>query len=204
MKIDEEIKIIKLIPDQDLLSNNDIVIRVFKNYEIKKLIIRMINQSYNDQSYNDLEQYVYEQLLKFDNIRLNEIYHNSKLRNFISKIIQHQRDGTGHGVYLKYLHIKETNPILDIIDENEEDFQIELIINYINNKSEMLEENVYNSNQLKIILSFTILKKYYLSDLTQSLLAIHLNLSRTTVNHLIKFAREDILSWWEKNGKYID
>jgi len=204
LKIDEEIKIIKLIPDQDLLSNNDIVIRVFKNYEIKKLIIRMINQSYNDQSYNDLEQYVYEQLLKFDNIRLNEIYHNSKLRNFISKIIQHQRDGTGHGVYLKYLHIKETNPILDIIDENEEDFQIELIINYINNKSEMLEENVYNSNQLKIILSFTILKKYYLSDLTQSLLAIHLNLSRTTVNHLIKFAREDILSWWEKNGKYID
>ena len=82
-----------------MYSNNEIVKIVYEKYKINSLIRTMITNSYKDSSCDDLEQYIYEQLLKMKNERLNVIYESGKLRNFISQIIKRQRDG---GLKKKY------------------------------------------------------------------------------------------------------
>jgi len=168
----------------------------------------MINYSIKDGSDGDLEQYIYVQLLTSDNVRLNHMYNSNKLRNFISQIILNQRN-TGNNErnteYSKYLHIRDNSnnyENLPIIDETEYDYRIDIIIDYIDKRSEMVDGIVYTSPELKNILAFTVLKKYYLSDLTQTQLAKHLGICRSTLNNLIKISREDTFDWWNRIGQH--
>ena len=79
-------------------TNNEIVEIVYRTFKVKQLIVKMIDYSTCDKSCDDLEQYIYEQLLKKPNKQLNQLYNDKKLRNYISQIILHQRNG---GVELK-------------------------------------------------------------------------------------------------------
>lgn len=79
-------------------TNNEIVEIVYRTYKIKSLILKMVDYSNHDKSCDDLEQYIYEQLLRKPNNQLNQLYNDNKLRNYISQIISHQRNG---GVELK-------------------------------------------------------------------------------------------------------
>ena len=205
-----------------LYSNNHIVEDVYRNYKLKNLIIRMIDYSLKDQSYNDLEMYIYEQLLKMDNMKLNSMYQNgkntsnpnvksTKLRNFISQIIRYARNGGVNGnntEYANYLRIKNTNETFwehyDIEDTTTYDKSIDYIVIYIDQKCEMLDDSTYTSDELRTILAFTILKKYYLSDLTQIKLAKHLGLSRSTINTLMRSAKADIKLYWKSVGQFLD
>lgn len=191
-------------------TNNYIVEDVYRTYKVRKLITTMIDYSIKDKSCDDLQMYIYEILLTYDNIRLNQMYNDGKLRNFISQIIKRQRDGgtNSNTEYANYFHIKDTNEYFfewhDIEDKKEYDITADLIIRYIDKKAEMIEGNIYTSYELKNILAFTILKKYFMSDLTQIKLAQHLNLSRSTITNLLKTAKDDILKFWNTKGKYLD
>ncbi len=88
-----------------MLTNNQIVEIVYRQYGIKSLINRMIMFSDVDGSGDDLEQYIYEQLLNLDNNKLNQLYIDKKLRNFCALIIKNQRSG---GPKLQY-HYKPIN-----------------------------------------------------------------------------------------------
>lgn len=191
-----------------MLSNNFIVTEVHKTYKIRQLINTMVDYSIKDQSDMDLYQYIMEHLLTFDTIRLNHMYENKKLRNFISQIIKNQRNSGAaddNTYYQKYLHIKDNNQkYLEIEDIKEYNFKLDIILDYIDDKSEMLECVIYTEPQLKIILAFTVLKKYYLSTLTSQELADHLYLSRSTINSLMRFAKDDIKNYWEVKGRFLE
>jgi len=193
------------------LTNNEIVTFVYRNYKLKNLITYMIDYSIKDDSCYDLEQYIYEQLLKMNNVRLNTIYNSKKLRNFISQMIKMQRNGGKDGnntEYANYLRIKNTNETFwehnDIEDTPTYDKSIDYIVIYIDKKCEMCDDATYTSDELRTILSFTILKKYYLSDLTQIKLAKHLGLSRSTINTLMRSAKANIRLYWDEVGQHLD
>lgn len=168
----------------------------------------MISYSALDHSCDDLQSYILEHLLTFDNERLNVLYKSKKLRNFISQIIKNQRNSGAaedNTYYQKYLHIKDNNQeYLEIIDEQSYNHKLDIIMNYIDSQSEMLEYVSYTELQLKIILSFTVLKKYFMSDLTGQQLADHLFISRSTINSLIRFAKNNIIDYWEKEGRFLE
>lgn len=192
-------------------TNYYIVEDVAKNYKIKSLIVKMVDYSAKDGSCDDLQQYIYEYLLLYDNIKLNAIYKSNKLRNFISQIIKGQRNGgvnSKNTHYQNVLRIKNNNEYWfashDIQEENTYDYTPDIIIEYIDKKSEMIDDAFYSSEQLKYILAFTLLKKYFMSDLTQIKLAEHLGLSRLTIGKLLKIARQDTLKWWQSTGQYLD
>jgi hypothetical protein len=128
----------------------------------------MIDYSIKDDSCYDLEQYIYEQLLKMNNVRLNTIYNSKKLRNFISQMIKMQRNGGKDGnntEYANYLRIKNTNETFweynDIEDVDTYDKSIDYIVIYIDKQCEMLDDATYTSDELRTILSFTILTHIY-------------------------------------------
>jgi len=193
------------------LSNNEIVEFVYRNFKVKQLINKMISASIREQNNSDLEQFIYEYLLNYNNVKLNRIHNDNKLRQFISQIILRQRNG-GNGdsntYYTSELKLKSGNEFYfdhyDLPEEDTYNVAIDIIIEYIDKMSEMDDSQKYTSDQLKYILAFTLLKKYFMSDLTQSKLAEHLKLSRLTVSKLLKLAREDILIWWNKTGQYKD
>ena len=191
-----------------MLTNNEITEIVYRSYKIKQLIHTMIDYSVKDGSSDDLHQYIMEQLLQTDNERLNLLYKSKKLRNFISQIIKNQRNSgaaENNTDYQKYFHIKDNNQeYLEIEDIQNYNFKLDIIMDYIDSQSEMVECVVYTEPQLKIILSFTVLKKYYLSSLTAQQLADHLLISRSTVNMLMRFAKEKIVDYWNETGKYIE
>ena len=197
---------LEILPEQTL-SNNKIVEEIHRTYKIRQLIHTMVDYSIKDQSDMDLYQYIMEQLLLTNNERLNILYKSKKLRNFISQIIKNQRNSgaaENNTEYQKY-RIKDYNQeYIETIDENTYNYKLDIILNYIDEKAEMVECVVYTEPQLKIILSFTVLKKYYLSTLTGQQLADHLSISRSTVNMLLRFAKDDIRNYWNNEGKYIE
>lgn len=190
------------------LTNNFIVEDVARTYRVRTLITHMIDYSRKDQSCYDLQQYIYEYLLEFDNVKLNQMYNDNKLRQFISQIILNQRNykGSHYSKELKISNKNDFNIMYDNIAEVEyiEDKRIDAVVDYIELKSKMENNIVYTHQQLKSILAFTILKKYYMSDLTQNKLAYNLKVSRATVTNLLKIAKEDILYYWKKNSKYYE
>lgn len=200
-------------------SNIEIVEDVYRTFKIKELIKQMIDYSYKDQSCDDLHHYIMIKLLEMDNKALNELYKpiqgnpnkvvGNKLRNFISQIILRQRNGgknkTGSGWthYQKELRMRgaEGDQFIILSDTEynyEEDSAIELIINYIAKKADMDENIKYSSQELRSILAFNILKKYYTSELTLLKISKHLNISLSSVNKLIRFAKNDIVNYYEK------
>lgn len=84
------------------MTNNDIVETVYRTYNLKNLIIHLINDSINDYSCDDLEQYIYLLLLEMDNERLNEMFCNNDLKKFITQIILNQRNLTKYSEYGKF------------------------------------------------------------------------------------------------------
>ena len=197
---------LEILPEQTL-SNNKIVEEIHRTYKIRQLIHTMVDYSIKDQSDMDLYQYIMEQLLLTNNERLNILYKSKKLRNFISQIIKNQRNSgaaENNTEYQKY-RIKDYNQeYIETIDENTYNYKLDIILNYIDEKAEMVECVVYTEPELKIILAYTVLKKYYLSDLTGQQLADHLYLSRSTINMLLRFAKDDIKNYWNNVGKYIE
>lgn len=203
------------------MSNAEIVEDVFRNYKIKGLIRKMIDYSSKDGSDNDLEMYIYEYLLNYNNEKLNSMYFNgkntknpnkqsTKLRNFISQIIKLQRNGGKNGSntpYVNELRIKNNNEFFyehtNIPDKNTYDYKPDIIVDYINGKISNRSKHT-TIEELNTLLSFVILQKYYQSDLKLAHLADNLDLSRATVNKLMKVARKDIVNWWNNKGNYLD
>lgn len=190
-------------------TNNFIVEDVARNYKIDNLIKSMIDYSFKDGSCDDLYQYIMLYLLTYDNIRLNQMYNDNKLRPFISQIILKQRDGGVGGrntIYVNYFKISNINQT-DSNSMQEEDtynYMVDIILDYIDKNTEFFETGLETSEQLKRILAFTILKKYFLSDLTQHRLAKSLGLSRSTIASFLKFAKEDVYNFWITKGQYLD
>ena len=96
------------------MTNNEIVDYVYRHYKIGSLIRKIISTSDLDDSYKDLEQYIYVLLLEMENNKLNELYNKKKLRHWVSQVILNQRNynsaypSKNNGVYNKYFKLSAT------------------------------------------------------------------------------------------------
>ncbi len=175
-----------------MMSNAEIVEIVYKEYKIKNLIKKMINYSVMDNSHEDLEQYIYEYLLKYNNITLNQIYNDKKLRNFIAIIIKNQRNCNS---CYKDFRMKEQLHIVDYVDYLIDELEDELDFNYyftgythffdfINKYSIYNDKDDYSEKELINILSVKILNLYVNSNLTYMDIARELGVSKTKMNQI--------------------
>jgi hypothetical protein len=134
------------------MTNNEIVEIVYRKYNVNKLIKKMIAESAIDSSCDDLEQYIYEKLLLMNNLFLNEMFNNNKLRNYISQIILRQRNG---GVKFSY-HYKPINTHYTKMFKLREHFIIDRYDTFIFKESVEYDE----SYDVKYELAKTLLTKF--------------------------------------------
>jgi len=74
------------------MTNNEIVEIVFRKYNLKGMVTKLISESGLDESGDDLVQYVCEFLLNMDNQLINDIYFRKELKKYINRIILNQRN----------------------------------------------------------------------------------------------------------------
>ena len=185
-----------------LTSNNQIVEYVFRNFKLRELIKTMIRNSVNDGSIGDLEQYIYLELLQMDNERLLILFESNKLRPFISQIIKRQNF---NGSFYRTVCIKEKPSVEFLnIEENEYDFLGDILFVFIKSQTEFSETKIYSDEEVKKILSFTLLDKYLISKRSMRQLSKSLNIPRKTISILINFAKNLTMEWFQKSGKYLD
>jgi len=74
------------------MTNQEIVEQVFNTYKVRSMIKKLIKNSTLDDSFKDLEQIIYCQLLIMDNEKLNHLFNSDGLRRWINQIIKNQRN----------------------------------------------------------------------------------------------------------------
>ena len=187
------------------MMNNEIVEIVYKTFNLKNLLKEMINwEIYRD----DMEQYIYEQLLMMKNDKLNSIYSTGKLRHYISVMIKKHRNFKP-GKNQSYLSEIRLIPVIEdfyeteeIIDETEEDKKyekIEWVENYIVEKSnDGFRRTGLTSAEIRSSFAMNIYKFYLEHDLNmcevgKSFTNKHgKSMSKNQVRMLIKEAKNEI------------
>jgi len=192
------------------MTNNEIVEQVYQTYKLKSLIKKMIRESSLDESFKDMEQLIYFQLLKMDNEKLNGLFNRNELIKWISQIIRNQRN------YYKNEYQKnklfehalpthnelgrlytEHNFLLDWLDEE---------LNKFDWNKDMTKEELVSAGEYEIM-------KFYLSSgYSMSRIAKLFNCSTTKINQMILSAKNNIKEsydktfevWNEKNSIITD
>lgn len=106
------------------MTNNEIVIWVYNNVDIDRFIKKVIDRTYMEKTNEDLKQYIYMKLLEYDNTKLNDLYNNKVLSQFIMGMILNQRNYY-KSYYNKYLRYNDFDISELEIDIEEEEYDIE-------------------------------------------------------------------------------
>jgi len=93
------------------MTNQDIVNYVYKNYNVLKLVRKLIRNSKDTHIDGEIEQYIYMELLVMDNKKLEEMFLNNKLKNYICRAIINQRNSG------RYLNKFIKNNLIEYVDE---------------------------------------------------------------------------------------
>lgn len=186
------------------MTNNEIVTIVYKEYKIDELIKKLIDTSVRDQTYKDLEQYIYLCLLEIENKKLNKLYNKNELKNFIVGIIMNQRNQnrTHYNRKLKYVSNYD-GKAFSYIEFNEELIEDELIeydntiddkINFIENEFDnyKLDHSGLTYEDLRIGAEYFYLKEYIRTGLSIRELAKRHLKNRSTIYTLISSGRNRI------------
>lgn len=204
------------------MTNNEIVEIVYREYNLHKLIVDMINNSSLDKSCDDLEQYIYLLLLEMSNKKLNLLYENNWLKQFISQIIKNQRNLSKYSEYGKY-KISESIEVGDTgeFDKWKDDHNIKNnLVRLVDGrlKIEISDEDIESHDyikDIKIHFMYSELDRYNNKDnlteyeiriarcydlyrmklnrrYTLTQLANHFHCSRSKVATIIRFAKEKI------------
>lgn len=114
-----------------IMTNNEIILWVYNNINIDKFIEKVISSSRLEDNDKDLKQYIYLTLLDYDNLKLNGLYENKVLPQFIMQIILNQRNYY-KSYYNFYLKIKDQKLDIDIPNEEDYDFEFDKKLKFIN------------------------------------------------------------------------
>ena len=195
------------------MTNNQILIKVFKEYKVAETIKKLIEQSVNDKTYQDLEQYIYIALLEMNNEKLLKLYKNNELKNFIVGIIMNQRNQnrTYYNRKLKnitnyngnsFSYIEYDEELIENVDEkynHELDDKIEFIEHELN--SYKLDHSGLTYDEMRAGVEYFFLKEYIKSGLSiRELAKKHLK-NRSTVYTLINSGRKRIKEKYKKVNK---
>jgi len=183
------------------MTNNEIVIWVYKNIDINKFIMKVIDRTKREHSTEDLSQYIYLTLLRYNNLKLNRLYEQKVLPQFIMGIILNQRNYY-KSYYNNYLRNNdyEKDEFEEPIDEEydyEKDEKIEFInkelLKYKNNKTKLSKEE--EDEKIRLQFYYIYLKR----DITLKELSKRMNMNYRTVLRIAKSAREIIKDNYKKN-----
>jgi hypothetical protein len=186
-----------------ITSNSDIVEYIFRNFRLQELIKKMIRSSAYDCSCYDLEQYIYLELLQMDNERLLILFESEKLRPFISQMILRQRNNGSFYRTVRIIDKQISDSYKDLTSE-EYDYYGDILYIYIKSQTEFLETKSYSDEEVKKILSFTLLDKFLISKRSMRQLSKSLNIPRKTISILINNAKELTMNWWDQEGQFLD
>ena len=109
------------------MTNQEIVQYVYDNIDIKKLVKHNIYNSINDGSYEELTQYIYQELMLTNNEKLNTLYNNKAFNFYIVRIITNQRNEkrSNYNRYLRLEDIDDPDPQTFYEDDTLMDEKIE-------------------------------------------------------------------------------
>lgn len=100
------------------MTNQEIVDYVYRNYNVLKLVRKLIRQSKDTHTDGEIEQYVYMTLLIMDNDKLSEMFINKKLKNYICRIIVNQRNsGLYYNRFIKNDFLEYMEELPEVEDE---------------------------------------------------------------------------------------
>jgi hypothetical protein len=187
-------------------TNNEIVEVVYRKYKVKTLIVKMIRESVNDESCNDLEQYIYLELLEMENRKLNDLYRNNKLRNYISNIIKNQRNLNKYSIYRTEFQFRNNPGItedLQISDEVE-DNRLDYVYKELDRIEDLWHATGLTETLKQSIISFSIYKYYIINNISQRELFKRIWwIDRMKIIELLKHAKNELLEGYGKfNNSY--
>lgn len=182
------------------MSNNEIVLWVYNNINIDKFINKVIINSYLEHNDKDLKQYVYLTLLEYDNEKLNNLYNNKVIPQFVMQIILNQRNYY-KSFYNTYLKNNDNEIEFDVIDEEEEyDNEIDNKIKFVNKELKKYVSNRKNltKDEEYEMLCYEIYRITLKRGMTIKKLSQNLQINYRTVLRLLKFAKDTIKNKYKK------
>jgi hypothetical protein len=184
------------------MTNNEIVEIVYRTYNIRKHIVKLIKNSIIDGSCDDLEQYIYLSLLELDNNILNDIYFNNKLMIYIWNLIRNQRNEYKNHEYGKY-KINSMENFNDIIDEEEFDYELKVDNkhNWLMNELDKYEfaASGLTSDELRTSACYEIIKLKIRKKYTKAELARHMNCSCSQISLILRYGKQKIKESYDIN-----
>jgi len=132
------------------LTKNEIILQIYKQYDIEDLVKRNIHQSVLDDSYKDLAQHIYLVLYDIPFAKLYLLYSRKQIPHYITGIIKNQRKS----VYLEYnKYFKcHDNQFVDIDQPQPE---VEIINDTLQDKLEAVNKVLYRNYPISNIENFT-------------------------------------------------
>lgn len=187
-------------------SNYDIVSIVYRDYKIGQLIRKLINDCAKNNTCGDLEQFIYMKLMTIDNFKLNELYYKKDLRRFISQIIKNQRNyyGSEYNKMVKVIFQGTTIELdgFELEDKIEHNFKLDITWKILEDGASIFGLTGLTQFEMRKALSYHILKYYVKNNVSMIKLAKQFGCCRSTINTLIKFAKQEIKK--EYDIKYSD
>ena len=171
------------------LTNNEIVSYVCQNINVDAFINKVIENG----NYEDLRQYIYLHLLEYNNNKLNDIFNQKVLPQFIMKIILNQRNyyRSYYNLYLKFNDIELTDIEDEVEPTDNEDNRRLIFINreikkFVGHRKNLTDEEEYE------MLQYEVYRMYLMRSYSMHEMARRLDLSYATIFRLIKSAKETI------------
>jgi len=175
-------------------TNEQIVNIVARTFGISSLIHKMIQNSITTQTDDDLEQYIYLQLLEMDNEKLQCLYDNKELRKFICQIIKNQRN---NGKFYRDLQLGfDEFTIKDLPDEETHNWMFEVLMSEI--ESITFFVTGLTQQQMRYLTSISLVELYYIKQIPKWKLCIEFHIGISTLNLLLRdgknYLKDRILS----------
>ena len=193
------------------MTNNEIVIKVFKEYKVSEMIKKNIDNSVNDKTYQDLEQYIYLSLLEMSNEKLLNLYKSNKLNLYIVGIVIQQRNQyrTYYNRKLKAITNYNGNTIYNIeLKEDELEIQNETEYNYeFDDKIVFIEKELslykldhsgLTYEEMRAGAEYFYLKEYLTTGIGRRELAKKYNINNSTLYTLLRSGKKRIRDRYKK------
>lgn len=174
------------------MTNNQIVEYIYKNIDIDKFILKVISSSYVTKTKDDLKQYIYLYFLEMDNEKLNNLYRDKVISQFIMKTILNQRN-----YYRSYFNIYcKNNNNNDDIDKYNEICDDDSDTSEKHRKLKFIEDELKCDNNIEYkndeYLRYEILKIYMTRKYTIKELSVKYKISYNTLFRLLKETKKII------------
>jgi len=205
------------------MTNAEIVERIHREHNVRSHILRNISQSWADKSCDDLEQFIYVNLLEMNNGKLNSLYYTGDYQRYITQMIKNQRDGDSgmkyiskkNGIcvsyttsmYAKEFKLKDHAIITDYpidVDDVWSDPRVEFIYACLSGYSYMREVSGATNYQLKLALASDLLLFYARRKMSLREVGEKFNMKRWKVAMLLKAVKDELKNKFKNEYKEND